>query len=429
MKQFSLSIRQQLCIGFGITMLFALVFCGITYSLLGSLNNAMDAESIMKTVDLTRMIMTIFFLVLGIAIITIVSVLSYTMPRTVLKPVKSAAEQMIATAGLLSSSTLQASDAADQNASVAQQLAAGAIQQSRQSGEISKTIVSMSAAISQMSASAQDVAALSTQTSQLAQKAGEGAEKSNQDLTNIKNVFANTSGMVKQLTQSSGQIAEIVDTINSIADQTNLLALNAAIEAARAGEAGRGFAVVADEVRKLSEGSAKAAQEIKLIVKNMSSQMDDATSAVEAGGTILTQGVETINQTLSLLQDIASSVSKVSAKTQELSAGTQQQSAATQQIAKTMDGIAAVSEQNASASQQVSASTQQQSAANQQISAAAQQLQALALDLQHLVGGLHAQSDQQVMKIPVPHADTPASGTTRKKQRKNMPFFPSASPA
>ena len=413
----TISIKQQIFIGFGITVALVLFFGVFVHremaqvalksqeakQVMQQLTATMDPNSAathsqslnaiegqIGAMDQTTVLFLVVMVVLGISISL---VLVKTIPSAILKPIQQAADQLIATAGLLSSSTQQASAAAEQNAGIAQQLAAGATQQSKQSGEISKTLVGMSSAITQMATSAQQGAELSTQTSQMTQKAGEGAEKSNQDLTSIKNVFANTTGMVKQLAASSAQIGDIVETINGLASQTNLLALNAAIEAARAGEAGRGFAVVADEVRKLSEESAKAAHEIKEIVKNMRGQMDDASAAAEAGGNVVHEGAGTINQTLSLLQGIAASASKLSARVQELSAGIQQQSVATEQIAKTMDSIASVSEQNASASQQVSAAVQQQSAANQQISAAAQQLQALAIDLKAVAGSAQAAED------------------------------------
>ncbi len=409
-----LSIRQQLLVSFSILIGCVLVSTGYIQHNLQTVAQQTAWEDIDQTVQHTTLGVragedaraalegmrqrisdhrtAVIALAVGIVLIAIglAIMLSRSIPLAVLQPIQEVADQLLATASVLSSSTQQASSAAEQNASVAQQMASGATQQSQQSADISKTLVSMSSAITQMAASAQDAAGVATETSQLTQKAGEGAEKSGQDLMSIKNVFANTTGMVKQITTSSTHITQIVETIDEFARQTNLLALNAAIEAARAGEAGRGFAVVADEVRKLSEGSAKAAQEIKLIMKTMTTQMDDAPSAVETGGSVVREGAETINQTLTLLQTIASRMSTLSSKVQEVSAGVQQQSAATEQIAKTMDSIAAVSEQNASAAQQVSASTQQQSAANQQISAAAQQVQAMAMHLQEIAGMAHS---------------------------------------
>jgi methyl-accepting chemotaxis protein len=250
--------------------------------------------------------------------------------RQISRTIKTSVEQLTKLSLALSASSQQASASAQQNAAIAQQVAAGATQQSQQAEEISKALSEMSRAVQTMATASQEVSGNATEASELAQRTGESTEK----------------------------ISKMVGVVTTTAEQTNLLALNAAIEAARAGDAGRGFAVVADEVRKLADSSSKAADDVQLIVKDISGSI-----------------ASTIK-----------SIGQSSIKIDGVAANTNQQAATITQIAKSMDSIAAIAEQSASGAQQLSASTQQTSAATQQVAAASTDLQRLASQLQEIAG-------------------------------------------
>ncbi|HEU4656684.1 MAG TPA: methyl-accepting chemotaxis protein [Capillimicrobium sp.] len=188
----------------------------------------------------------------------------------------------------------------------------------------------------------------------------------------VREASAEVSDAIRSLAGKSSEISGIVETITGIAEQTNLLALNAAIEAARAGEQGRGFAVVADEVRKLAEESQQAAGSIAGLIAEIQTETDGAVAAVETGAQRSDQGAEVVEATRASFAEIAASVTDVSARIDE--------------IARATEEIAAVAEQSSASSEQVSASTQQTSASTQQIAASAQQLAGTARELEELVG-------------------------------------------
>jgi len=167
-----------------------------------------------------------------------------------------------------------------------------------------------------------------------------------QGIQQMASTVSETAGLMAALGQRSNQIGQIIQVIRGIAEQTNLLALNAAIEAARAGEQGRGFAVVADEVRNLAERTAGATAEISDMIKAIQSETGSAVAAMETGSRQVEGGVEQANQAMLALQQINGSVKRVVEMIQGIAAATRSQSQATDSITLRVEQISEMAKDN-----------------------------------------------------------------------------------
>jgi methyl-accepting chemotaxis protein len=237
------------------------------------------------------------------------------------------------------------------------QLAKGGHEQAQQATQAAAAVEQMSATVTEMAQNAQGVASTAQQASRAAGQGNEVVVGSIAGMTRLAETVRASASRIQSLGQRSDEIGEIVKVIEDIADQTNLLALNAAIEAARAGEQGRGFAVVADEVRKLAERTTKATKEIADTIRTIQSDTTMAVESMETGTHEAQEGMALVNKAGERLSEIVGAVQSVSGMVQHIAAAIEEQSTATEQIAGNIEAVASVSKRSEGGLGQVTQAT------------------------------------------------------------------------
>jgi methyl-accepting chemotaxis protein len=272
----------------------------------------------------------------------------------------------------VANSTLQVASAATQLQASAEQIATGAEEVAAQAGTVATAGEEMSATSSDIAMNCMRAAEGSSMASATATAGAAVVDKTVQVMSRIASRVQDTARTVESLGNRSDQIGAIVSTIEDIADQTNLLALNAAIEAARAGEQGRGFAVVADEVRALAERTTKATREIGEMIKAIQGETKSAVAAMEQGVNEVEQGTSEAAKSGQALEEILEQINAVTMQVSQVATAAEEQTATTTEISNNIHQITDVVQMTASGAQE-SAS-------------AASQLSRTAEELQRLVG-------------------------------------------
>ncbi|WP_028612234.1 methyl-accepting chemotaxis protein [Paenibacillus harenae] len=302
--------------------------------------------------------------------------------RQLIDHVGSNAVQVAASAEQLTATSAQASLASEQITTTMQEVAAGATNQNLQLEEASRTMNEMSAGIQQIAVHANGVSATSIAAYETAGEGGRAIHTASEQMKSIHDTVAELAGVIQGLDRRSAEIGSILNVIAGIASQTNILSLNAAIEAVRAGEHGRGFAVVAGEVRKLAEQSTVSARQISLLIEDIQEETKRAVQSMVATTHEVASGMSAVRTAGESFAHIQGSVNTVNDQIQEVSSSIQQMASGAEQIVHAMQFITGVSETTVSGAQEVSASTEEQLASMEEVSASARSLSQLAEQLQ-----------------------------------------------
>ncbi|MCR6111809.1 methyl-accepting chemotaxis protein [Bacillus sp. A301a_S52] len=317
---------------------------------------------------------------IGLAINQMINNLS-----TMITDVRRTSDQVAASSEQLSASSTETTKVTEEITESIQEVASGADTQVEKAAENERTVNAMSKSIDLIASSIQTVNESSKVSAQKAEHGTDVISSTMSQMTSIHQLTDKIAGSVNGLAVSSEKIGSIISLITDVAEQTNLLALNAAIEAARAGEHGKGFAVVADEVRKLAEQTGKATNEISSLIAHIQQDIQHSVSYTKEGREAAQTGMNYMEDAGRSFKELSEAIHGVSSQMQEVTAAVAQVEEGVNSVKSSVEETTSIAEQSAGYTQNVAASAEEQNASMEEISSSADQLAKMAEELQESV--------------------------------------------
>ena len=255
----------------------------------------------------------------------------------------------------INQSAIHLDSAARQTQALSAHLAKASGAQSKQIASATESAGGMASATEEVSGNAERAADVARHSVEVAHKGGDAVRRTIDGMNTIRETIQETSKRIKRLGESSQEIGNIVELINDIAEQTNILALNASIQASMAGEAGRGFAVVADEVQRLAERAANATKQIEVLVRTIQTDTNEAVVSMERSTTDVVGGALLAENAGAALEEIEQVSNQIASLVQNISGSSRQQTTAAQNIARNMQVLKEISAQTADSTSATSA--------------------------------------------------------------------------
>lgn len=288
--------------------------------------------------------------------LTVKATVTEDMTGAIADSINFAVEQLRSLVQTITDTSVQVASSAQETQATAMHLAEAAEHQAQEINSASDRISEIAASIDQVSRNSAESADVAQRSVQIATKGAGVVRQTIQGMDSIRDQIQETSKRIKRLGESSQEIGSIVELINDISEQTNILALNAAIQAASAGEAGRGFAVVADEVQRLAERASNATKRIETLVQTIQSDTNEAVSSMEQTTSEVVAGARLAEDAGTALGEIEKVSSDLSNLIQGISSAAQQQSSAASNITQTMNTIQQITSQTSLGANQTAAS-------------------------------------------------------------------------